>query len=508
MAGPKLKPGMGGPKLSKRVLGTVKDAGSILKTHYEIQAKARSPGGKEGAREVSQGRLDALGESVGREVKDTARRSLRNYSRVRAKGAPLKTKVANMAVKIRDGASRVKTASAAVKAAKANGHKVQAAKLARQAAAKAAKATAALAKKVAEAIIRAVVEFGKLLLSIVSAAIPLLIVIVLVGGIAMVIASPFGIFFSSEDNSPDTTPIPQVVLELSGEFSSDIQTIIATTGHDEMRLSFTNHGYSRGDNWMDILAIFAVKTAGADEGTDVVTIDPERITLLRQVFDDMVLVEHEVRNNPIYDPDTDTEQDYHVLYITVTCKGAWDMADQYGFSARQQEMLEEMLNGSYDDYFRELIGAAGLFGMVGDGGAIVGTGSFIWPSASSTYVTSAFGPRTHPLTGEYNNHLGIDISAGANTDVLAADGGTVITAGWHWSYGNYIEIDHGNGYTTLYAHNNSLLVSVGNTVEQGQRIALVGSTGSSDGNHIHFEVKLNGSRVDPLHFFSNYTTAW
>lgn len=106
------------------------------------------------------------------------------------------------------------------------------------------------------------------------------------------------------------------------------------------------------------------------------------------------------------------------------------------------------------------------------------------------------------------DHYGIDISAGANTGVLAADGGTVTVATNHWSYGNYIEIDHGNGYTTLYAHNNALLVSAGDTVQQGQQIALVGSTGMSNGNHIHFEVKLNGVRVNPLQFFSNYTVAW
>lgn len=80
---------------------------------------------------------------------------------------------------------------------------------------------------------------------------------------------------------------------------------------------------------------------------------------------------------------------------------------------------------------------------------------------------------------------------------MASSGGTVIRAEWHWSYGNYVIIDHGDGISTLYAHCSALLVSVGAQVSQGDTIALVGMTGSADGNHVHVEVRINGQRVDP-----------
>ena len=143
------------------------------------------------------------------------------------------------------------------------------------------------------------------------------------------------------------------------------------------------------------------------------------------------------------------------------------------------------------------------------GGSAVATGSIIWPSYSSNYVTSYFGNRFHPILNYWRNHNGIDIGAYAGTDVIAADGGTVITAEYSSSYGNYVMIDHGNGMVTLYAHMSKLCVSQGDSVNQEQTIGLCGSTGLSKGAHIHFEVWLDGSRVDPLSYFdsSSYTVS-
>ena len=137
--------------------------------------------------------------------------------------------------------------------------------------------------------------------------------------------------------------------------------------------------------------------------------------------------------------------------------------------------------------------------------SVVGTGTLIWPTPASLRVTSEFGMRMHPIYHELRMHTGIDIGASYGTSVVASDGGTVITSKYSSSYGNYIVISHGNGYTTLYAHLSSRLVAAGNDVTQGQAIGKVGSTGASTGPHLHYEVSKNGSRVNPLQFFSGYT---
>ncbi len=123
-------------------------------------------------------------------------------------------------------------------------------------------------------------------------------------------------------------------------------------------------------------------------------------------------------------------------------------------------------------------------------------GNFIWPVRGT--ITSRYGGRS--LFGTYNFHGGLDIAVPYGTSIKAADGGKVITAGWHNSYGNYIIIDHENGKQTYYAHNSKLLVSVGQRVYQGQVIAKAGSTGNSTGTHCHFEVRVNGQRQNPRNY--------
>jgi murein DD-endopeptidase MepM/ murein hydrolase activator NlpD len=115
---------------------------------------------------------------------------------------------------------------------------------------------------------------------------------------------------------------------------------------------------------------------------------------------------------------------------------------------------------------------------------------FIWPVTGT--VVSGFGIRWGRM------HEGIDITASTGTPIWAAAAGTVIWSSWRGGYGNCVVVDHGNGLATLYAHASAILVSVGQRVTQGQTIALVGSTGNSSGPHLHFEVRVNGSAVDPL----------
>ncbi|MCL2628122.1 MAG: peptidoglycan DD-metalloendopeptidase family protein [Oscillospiraceae bacterium] len=126
---------------------------------------------------------------------------------------------------------------------------------------------------------------------------------------------------------------------------------------------------------------------------------------------------------------------------------------------------------------------------------VSGTGELMWPVSGT--VSSEFGIRTHPVFGDRRMHNGIDIGARHGTNVVAADSGTVITSTYNSSYGNYIVISHGSGVTTLYAHLSSRSVSVNASVTKGQVIGLVGSTGISTGPHLHFEVSVNGSRVNP-----------
>ncbi len=135
------------------------------------------------------------------------------------------------------------------------------------------------------------------------------------------------------------------------------------------------------------------------------------------------------------------------------------------------------------------------------------TGSFTWPVPSCSYVTSRFGLRIHPITGEEKSHNGIDVGAAYGATVIAADGGVVTLAGVYGGYGNCVMIDHGNGYVTLYGHLSSISVSEGQGVSSGATIGYVGSTGIATGPHLHFEVFSGGSRTDPEQFFSGLTFA-
>ncbi len=123
-------------------------------------------------------------------------------------------------------------------------------------------------------------------------------------------------------------------------------------------------------------------------------------------------------------------------------------------------------------------------------------GSYIWPCSGT--ITSYFGTRY--IFGSYSYHSGIDISVSYGTSIKAADGGTVTTAGYEGTYGYLVVITHDNGTQTYYAHNSSLLVSKGDKVYQGQVIAKAGSTGRSTGNHCHFEIRVNGTAVNPLSY--------
>ncbi|KAB1479059.1 peptidoglycan DD-metalloendopeptidase family protein [Veillonella seminalis] len=127
---------------------------------------------------------------------------------------------------------------------------------------------------------------------------------------------------------------------------------------------------------------------------------------------------------------------------------------------------------------------------------VQGTGQLAWPV--SGVITSGFGWREHPIFGRQIFHSGIDIGVDEGTPVHAADSGTVVYSGWMDGYGYAVVIDHGNGISTLCAHNSDLAVSEGQSVSKGTVIAYAGSTGNATGPHVHFEVRVNGDPVNPL----------
>ncbi|MER3395829.1 MAG: hypothetical protein C4319_03480 [Acidimicrobiia bacterium] len=162
--------------------------------------------------------------------------------------------------------------------------------------------------------------------------------------------------------------------------------------------------------------------------------------------------------------------------------------------AEALRMLDS-LEGVSDEAKRELLATAS------QGSPTVIPGFFVWPADGP--LTSGFGPRLHPIAGVVRQHNGIDIGAPYGAPVRAAASGTVIKAGAMGGYGLVVVIDHGNGLSTLYAHQSRILVSPGSSISQGAVVGEVGSTGYSTGPHLHFEVRINGEPVDPMQWFPN-----
>lgn len=186
----------------------------------------------------------------------------------------------------------------------------------------------------------------------------------------------------------------------------------------------------------------------------------------------------------------DTKSDPQMMYLM-----AENLPQSYDFTGEFAEYLTHM------DMFYGTGGYAGIGpsgSYTGDFGDFVG-GSFSWPVPSNTRITSFYGYRTHPVTGQKGKfHQGVDIAAGMGVDIVASGEGTVTYVGYLGSYGNTVMINHGGGIETLYAHNSRLVVSPGQKVSQGDVISKAGSTGRSTGPHLHFEIRKNGKYTEPL----------
>ena len=182
-------------------------------------------------------------------------------------------------------------------------------------------------------------------------------------------------------------------------------------------------------------------------------------------------------------------------------------AAQAEAKARVEEMTQAnaaaVASGQEKPYSEEDIEEAAASGDIGFVSG--GSSGYVWPLPCSTRITSRFGTRADPFTGQSRYHSGIDIDGFGNdgAPVVAAASGTVITASFDSSYGNYVIIDHGDT-KTLYAHMSGMAVSYGDSVAQGQTIGYVGATGRATGTHLHFEFFVGDGRVDPTAYFSGY----
>ena len=348
-----------------------------------------------------------------------------------------------------------------------------------------------------------------------AAASPVLVLVLIVGMVGAFLASPFGVFFSNE-TTKDGMLMRQATAELNEEYYARIGQIEQANPHDILEIEASD-GVS-AIRWEDVLSVYAVKvTTDGVNGMDVVTMDEQKKEILRGVMWDMnqityrsVTVKKEVE---VVTEDEDGNEVVEMQEIEETTLTIYlhhttpeQMAAAYGFTEQQNEHLALLRHEEYSVMWASLLGGfTHGGGIIGSDADWVGTGIFTWPLPQSFTITSQFGYRTDPFTGEISYHSGTDIAAPYGTPVLAAAGGTVTVANatdpWGGSYGYYVKIQHDGTFDTLYAHCSSICVTPGQQVQQGEVIGYVGSTGNSTGNHLHFEVWENGQRRNAMDYF-------
>lgn len=469
-------------------------------------------------REISRPLSEAknAGGSTVETVKTTASKiRTKNTSVKSIKGKPQKAvKNASRSMKsIKQSTKGIKTAQ---QTAKTTQQTAKAAAKATQKTAQAAKATAKSAATGAKAAVKATIATVKGLISAIAAGgWVAVLIILLICLIAMVSGSCFGLFFSSDPTGTGTS-VTQAVSTLNEEYMAHMQEIEAATPHD--RQEITSNDGVLSINWEDILAVFSAKVTGAEDGVQVASLDDAQLDELRNIMWEMNAISSGTRTEKREVEITEVDENGKeitrtetvpetILEISITHKTPEEMARQYNFNFRQNEYLSLMSEPENKNLWAELLG-----GFVGGGGEIMdpntdweGIGIFQWPLPQSYTITSLFGYREDPFTGEVAYHGGTDIAAPGGTPILAAADGTVSVANgtdsWGGSYGYHVKIGHADSFETLYAHCSSICVTEGQQVKQGEVIAYVGTTGSSTGNHLHFEVRQDGERVNALGFF-------
>lgn len=344
----------------------------------------------------------------------------------------------------------------------------------------------------------------------ISVALSIIIVISLV---AFVSGSAYGIFFAANAPGADTITVQQAVETLTEEYRDRLEEISDTVQHDRQDITANDNIYYI--RWQDVLAVFSSYVSGNEQGYPVAALTEEQLDKLRETMWAMNAVDYSTHPEATTIDTTDengnpttTEITETVLVIELTHKTPDEMAADYHFTTRQNTYLQLLQDPQYEELWAELLG-----GFAQGGGELMSPdstrtpiGNLQWPLPVAGTITSQFGHRVDPITGEVSSHTGTDIACAEGTPILAAANGTVtVTNGldsWGGSYGYYIQIDHSGGLETLYAHCSAICVTTGQQVQAGQVIGYVGQTGRVTGSHLHLETRVNGSRVDSMQFFS------
>ena len=343
-----------------------------------------------------------------------------------------------------------------------------------------------------------------------GAALGIVIVICLV---AFVSGSPYGIFFAADAPNAASVTVREAVETLTEEYRDRLEEISDTVQHDRQDITANDDVYYI--RWQDVLAVFSSYVAGSEQGAPVAALTKNQVDKLREIMWAMNAVDYSTRAETAVIETTDkngkvttTEITETVLVISLTHKTPDEMAADYHFTTRQNTYLQLLQDPQYEELWAELLGGFEQGGgeVMSPDGTRAPTGTLQWPLPVAGTITSQFGHRVDPITGEVSSHTGTDIACAEGTPILAAADGTVTVANsldsWGGSYGYYIQIDHGGGLETLYAHCSSICVTTGQQVQSGEVIGYVGHTGRATGNHLHLEVSVDGNRADVLRYFT------
>ena len=344
----------------------------------------------------------------------------------------------------------------------------------------------------------------------ISVALSIIIVISLV---AFVSGSAYGIFFAADAPNAASVTVREAVETLTEEYRDKLEKISDTVQHDRQDITANDDVYYI--RWQDVLAIFSSYVSGNEQGAPVAALTEEQVDKLRETMWAMNAVDYsthpETTTIDTTDEDgnpTTTEITETVLVIELTHKTPDEMATDYHFTTRQNTYLQLLQDPQYEELWAELLGGFEQGGgeVMSPDGTRAPTGTLQWPLPVAGTITSQFGHRVDPITGEVSSHTGTDIACAEGTPILAAADGIVTVANgldsWGGSYGYYIQINHGGGLETLYVHCSSICVTTGQQVQAGQVIGYVGHTGRVTGSHLHLETRTNGTRVDSMQFFS------